>query len=88
MRLDQAIERKEGELSFVPASDRAFFRQIPFFDKLGKQIKYADSIGIPWVCILGESELAESNVTLKDMRSGDQQSFQRSEVAGRVRNES
>ena len=50
-------------------------------DKLGKQIKYADSIKVPYVCVLGESELADGNVTLKDMRSGDQQTLERNAVA-------
>jgi len=50
-------------------------------DKLGKQIKYADSIKVPYVCVLGESELAEDKVTLKDMRSGDQQTLERNAVA-------
>ena len=38
----------------------------PEADKLGKQIKYADSIKVPWVCVLGESEIAAGNVTLKE----------------------
>ena len=42
-------------------------------DKLGKQIKYADSIKVPVVCVLGESELAENKVTVKNMTTGDQQ---------------
>jgi histidyl-tRNA synthetase len=50
-------------------------------DKLGKQIKYADSIKVPYVCVLGESELAEGKVTLKNMRSGDQQTLERNAVA-------
>src|SRR5690606_39928182 len=29
----------------------------PDADKLGKQIKYADAIRVPFVCILGESEI-------------------------------
>src|SRR5262249_3015799 len=38
MRHDQAIERKEGELSFVPASSRAIFGQIPLVDQFGEQL--------------------------------------------------
>jgi histidyl-tRNA synthetase len=49
----------------------------PEADKLGKQIKYADSIGIPFVCVLGESELAENKVTLKNMKTGEQTSVSR-----------
>jgi histidyl-tRNA synthetase len=50
-------------------------------DKLGKQIKYADSIGVPFVCVLGESEIAEGKVTVKNMKSGEQETVGRSEVA-------
>jgi len=50
-------------------------------DKLGKQIKYADSIKVPFVCVLGDSELAEGKVTLKNMASGEQQTLNRSSVA-------
>ncbi|MEO7673433.1 MAG: histidine--tRNA ligase [Pyrinomonadaceae bacterium] len=44
----------------------------PEADKLGKQMKYADAINVPWVCVIGESEIADNKVTLKDMRTGDQ----------------
>jgi len=54
-------------------------------DKLGKQIKYADSIKVPFVCILGESELAEGRVTLKNMRTGEQQTLDRGSVAEAVK---
>jgi histidyl-tRNA synthetase len=52
----------------------------PEVDKLGKQIKYADSIGVPFVCILGESEMAEDKVTLKNMRSGEQKTIEKDRV--------
>ncbi|HLM61427.1 MAG TPA: histidine--tRNA ligase, partial [Pyrinomonadaceae bacterium] len=38
----------------------------PEVDKLGKQFKYAGQINVPFVCVLGESELAENKVTLKN----------------------
>ena len=50
-------------------------------DKLGKQIKYADSIKVPFVCVLGESELAGGRVTLKNMKTGEQQTLDRGSVA-------
>ena len=57
----------------------------PESDKLGKQIKYADSINVPWVCILGESEIAKRKVTIKKMSTGDQQSVDRADVAKLIR---
>jgi histidyl-tRNA synthetase len=53
-------------------------------DKLGKQIKYADSIKVPYVAVLGESELAEGKVTMKNMRSGDQSSVIRADAASTI----
>ena len=53
-------------------------------DKLGKQFKYASQLNIPWVCVLGESELAENKVTLKNMQTGDQKTILRNEVAASI----
>ena len=53
-------------------------------DKLGKQFKYADAIKVPWVCVLGENEIAEKKVTLKNMQSGEQQTYPRSEIASKI----
>jgi histidyl-tRNA synthetase len=49
-------------------------------DKLGKQLKYADSIKVPYACILGETEVAEGKVTVKNMKTGEQKTCERSEV--------
>jgi histidyl-tRNA synthetase len=57
----------------------------PESDKLGKQLKYADSIKVPYVCIIGESELAENKVTLKDLRSGEQKLISRGEIVKELR---
>ena len=42
-------------------------------DKIGKQIKYADSRGIPFVAILGGDEIAAGTVTLKHLAAKTQQ---------------
>jgi len=55
-------------------------------DRLGKQMKYADSIKVPFACILGESEIAEGKVTLKNMQTGEQQTIERVELAAIIRN--
>ena len=57
----------------------------PEADKFGKQMKYADTIRVPFVCVVGESEIAEGKVTLKDMRTGEQQSLARTELASGIR---
>ena len=40
--------------------------------KLAKQVKYADKLGIPFVVILGEDEVAQNAVTVKNMATGEQ----------------
>jgi histidyl-tRNA synthetase len=56
----------------------------PEADKLGKQMKYADTISVPWVCVLGESEIAEGKVTLKNMKTGEQETLGRDDVPAKV----
>lgn len=53
----------------------------PEADKLGKQFKYAGQINIPFVCVIGESELAENTVTVKNMTTGEQETVARAKVA-------
>jgi len=57
----------------------------PEADKLGKQIKYADAINVPFVCILGESEMAAGKVKMKDMRSGEEKLIAAAEAARMIR---
>jgi histidyl-tRNA synthetase len=54
-------------------------------DKFGKQMKYADSIKVPYVAILGESEIAAGKVKLKDMRSGEEAMLSPGEAAVAIR---
>jgi histidyl-tRNA synthetase len=53
-------------------------------DKLGKQFKYAAAIAVPRVAILGSDERARGLVTIKDMKTGEQASVPRGEVARRL----
>lgn len=58
----------------------------PEADKMGKQFKYASARGIPFVAIVGDDERARGEVAIKDMKSGEQRSVQRSEVASALQN--
>lgn len=40
--------------------------------KMKKQMSYADSRGIPYVAIVGETEMTNNTITLKNMLSGEQ----------------
>jgi len=44
----------------------------PENSKIKKQLGYADSMHIPFVGIIGESELAEGSITLKKLATGEQ----------------
>ena len=48
--------------------------------KMKKQMTYADSQAVPYVAIIGESELAEGKITVKNMTSGEQNSVTASEL--------
>ena len=54
-------------------------------DKLGKQFKYAASRGINFVAVLGDEERELGDVTLKDMRTGEQMRLPRERLAETVR---
>jgi len=43
--------------------------------KLNKQLKYADKKGITWVVILGPKEIANKAVTLKSLKTGQQETI-------------
>jgi histidyl-tRNA synthetase len=57
----------------------------PEADKVGKQFKYASSRGIRFVAVLGDDERARGEVAIKDMKSGEQRSVGRAEVAAVLR---
>ncbi|MFL6466973.1 MAG: histidine--tRNA ligase [Pyrinomonadaceae bacterium] len=50
-------------------------------DKPGKQIKYADSINVPYVCILGPSEIENGVAKLKNMKTGEEFTKTAAEIA-------
>jgi len=56
----------------------------PEADKLNKQLRYASQIGVPYVCILGESEIVEGKVSLKNMLSGDQEKLDKNELKSKI----
>ena len=43
--------------------------------KVGKQFKYADKRGVPFVVLIGDEELRKGEFTVRDMRGGGQQSY-------------
>ena len=53
--------------------------------RLGKQIRYADRKGIPFVAILGTDELAEGKLVLKNLSTGEQQTYAEVEAIERLK---
>ena len=52
----------------------------PSSDKMKKQMGYANNKAIPYVAIIGEQEIADGTVTLKNMTTGEQQSVKADEL--------
>ena len=59
--VDQIVKIKQRRLSKKQAA------------KMKKQMSYADSNNIPFVALVGENEMKEGKITLKDMKSGEQE---------------
>ena len=56
----------------------------PEADRLGKQLKYASSRGVPFVVVIGDDERARGEVALKDMRTGGQRTLWRGQAADAI----
>ena len=76
LSLQLATKLREGGVSCVV---------YPNADKLGKQFKYADQIGVRYVLIQGEQELSDGTVSIKDLESGDQETVSVEEIVDRLK---
>src|SRR5205085_5075625 len=52
----------------------------PEADKLGKQLKYASALGVPYVVVIGDDERARGEVALKNMKTGEQRTLKREQA--------
>ena len=53
-------------------------------EKIGKQIKYADSRGIPFVALLGENEIKDDTVTVKNLAAQSQDTHRQSDAGAKI----
>ncbi|MFW5921053.1 MAG: histidine--tRNA ligase [Polyangiales bacterium] len=83
-QLDDALARDYLELASELRAGGLNTELYPEASKLGKQMKHADRAGIRFAVVMGEDEKNAGTVTLKDMRSGEQHSVPRRDVAARV----
>lgn len=56
----------------------------PQADKISKQLKYASQIGVRFVCILGENEVASDMVTIKNLSTGDQETINKQLLKAKI----
>jgi histidyl-tRNA synthetase len=66
-----------GELRKAGISAELF----PSSDKMKKQMGYANSHNIPFVAIIGEQEIADGTIAVKNMVTGEQKSMTAEELA-------
>jgi histidyl-tRNA synthetase len=59
----------------------------PDADKIGKQIKYADSRKIPYVAILGSDEIQTHTVMVKNLAGKTQQAYPQADAGAAIREE-
>jgi histidyl-tRNA synthetase len=56
----------------------------PDAEKLGKQIKYADGRGVPFVALLGEDEIEAGTVTVKDLAAQTQHTYEQTAAGAAI----
>ena len=52
--------------------------------KFKQKMNYADKLGVPYVIFLGDDEIKQGKVSLKDMRSGEQELIPTGEAVGKI----
>jgi len=77
---DESIQAKSLEVTKELRAQRICTEVYPELDKLGKQFKLANQKNIPWVIVIGEEEIKQNKVTLKNMKSGEQELLEITEV--------
>jgi len=79
-------ETRDDSLGFASSLRMSGLRVdvYPEADRLGKQFKYASARQVPFVAVLGDDERARGEVSIKDLRTGEQTGVRRSEAAAYV----
>ena len=56
-----------------------------FYKDMKSKLKYADKLNIPYVCIIGENEMNENCVMLKNMKEKSQEKVKFEEILERIK---
>lgn len=77
--MEGALEYSMGLLNQLRSSG---IRSQIYFEKnkMGKIFSYADKENIPYVAIIGEEEMKENKISLKNMKTGHQEAISRDEI--------
>ncbi|MFP3853885.1 MAG: histidine--tRNA ligase [Anaerolineales bacterium] len=78
---DKALETESLELVGRMRGEGFRVEWYPEAGRLGKQFRYADRYGIPFVAILGPEEEKAGSVTIKNMASGDQETMPQDQLS-------
>ena len=54
--------------------------------KIKNKFKYADKLQIPYVVVIGEDEIKNNTVSLKDMKTGEQKKISREKISEELLN--
>jgi len=72
---DKSTQTQTLQVAAKLRSAKITCEMYPEYDKLSKQFKLADQKNIAWVVLVGEQEAADGTVTLKNMKTGKQQTM-------------
>ncbi len=85
LTFDEALLSESLELAGSLRANDIAAEWYPSAERLAKQLKYADRLQIPLAAIVGPDEVRAQAVTLKDLRSGQQQTVPRAQASARIR---
>jgi histidyl-tRNA synthetase len=86
-QIDPAATAAVLRLAAVLRKDGLRVLVYPDTDKLGRQIKYADGLGIPYIAILGGDEIAAGTVTIKNLAAQTQRTYEQAAAGAALREE-
>lgn len=58
---------------------------LPLSGNMGKKFKRADKLGCQWAIVLGSTELAQKTVTLKNLRTGEQETLPEENLINKIK---
>lgn len=77
---DKSLQEKGLELTEELRNAGVRVEWYPEDGRLGKQFRYADRYGIPFVAILGPEEAESGTIAIRDMASGDQTPVEQDQI--------